>query len=420
MSSPYPSIPVAVDPATIDRAVERDLQKAHVDLMRHRETCLFAGVILRGKNIIDYSGNIKTALTNGRDKYYGYAFFKGLTIQEKRGVVMHENLHDALLHLHRDRDLRERNARLYNVAADYVINGMIKRMPRDFIDLPAKCFHDEKFNGWSARQVFLFLEQQQGGGGGGGEPGDGDGGGGDGAPQDSFDDHDYSAADVMSNDEVTKEAQEVRDALQQGSLVAGMRNANLPREIADLLVPKVDWREVLRDFVSDVCKGRDDLTMRRYNRRCLADDDYRPTMEAETIGEIVFAVDTSGSISPSDLTQVASELSALCAEMRPASVRVLWWDTTVHGSQVFLPEQYDSIAALLKPQGGGGTDVQCVSDYMVREALAPEALIVLTDGDFYRAPQWEVTCPTLWVLAGAYVKKDFVPPGNGKVVQVEQ
>ena len=419
--SPYAAVaPVAA--TAIDPSVERELHKAHSDLLKHKDTCLFAGVILRGKNIIDYSGNTRTAKCDGKNKYYGYEFFKGLSMVFKRGVIMHENLHDAFLHMHRDKDLRDRNFKLYNIAADYVINGMIKQMPRDFIDLPPMCFHDEKYNGWSARQVFADLEQQQQ------EQEDGEpcedgvptpgGNGGNGIPQDSFDEHDYEPTDEMSPEEQKDDIGDVRDTLQQGALIAGMRSANIPREISEVLLPKVDWREELRDFVSEACRGRDDLTYRRYNRRSLADDDYRPSYESETLGEIVFPVDVSGSISNDDLAQVAGELSALCTEMQPSAVRVLWWDTEVKGEQVFLPEHFDAIATLLKPCGGGGTDPNCIPKYLEANGIKPEAIVVMTDGEFYTDVNWTVSAPTLWVLAGQYAKKDFVPP-SGRVIQVE-
>lgn len=421
MTSIAPIASVAV--SDIDRSIERTLQKVHVDVMRHKDTCLFAGVIMRGKNVIDYSGKVRTACCNGKDKYYGYAFFKGLTVQEQRGVVMHENMHDAFLHMHRDKDLRDRNFKLYNIAADYVINGMIKRMPRDFIDLPSMCFHNEKYDGWSARQVFADLEkqqeQQEGEPCDEGVPTPGNGGGGNGIPEDSFDEHDYEPADGMEPGEAQGEAKEVRDALQQGALIAGMRSGNIPREITDALAPVVDWREELRDYVSDVCRGRDDMTYRRYNRRYLADDDYRPSMESEVVGEIVFSVDVSGSISNADLQQVAGELSSLCIELLPSSVRVLWWDTEVKGEQVFMPEHFDRIASLLKPCGGGGTEVSCVNKHMMDNNIKPDAVIVMTDGEFHRMDfEWSVPAPTLWVLAGRYQCKDFSPP-TGKVLRVE-
>jgi hypothetical protein len=42
---------------------------------------------------------------------------------------------------------------------------------------------------------------------------------------------------------------------------------------------------------------------------------------------------------------------AICGVCEPEKVRVLWWDTAVHGEQVFEGD-YANIAGLLKPLGG--------------------------------------------------------------------
>ena len=418
----------------IDHAVERELQKAHVDLMRHSSTCAFAGVILRGKNEVVYDGSVPTACTDGKNKRYGYEFFKALTLPEKRGVVMHENFHDALMHMTRDRDLRKESARLYNVAADYALNAIIMDIASKhpaFITLPKGCMYNPMFNGWSARQVYLYLrdqcesepQPQDGDGEGSGEPHAGATEVTDkktgakhniGAP---MDEHDYGRGDGLSDDEAADEEKEVREALQQGGIVAGMRGATLPRAIEDALLPKVDWREMLRDFVSEVCKGRDELTWRQYDRRRMACDMYVPSTESETVGELVLAIDTSGSISQDDLAAVASEVSKLCEEVEPSALRVVWWDTAVHGEQRFEPGDYSGIAHLLKPKGGGGTRVGCVSEYLSKLGSKPEAVIVFTDGYVEHNFTWNVGCPTLWILPERGGNSTFTPP-TGKVASM--
>jgi hypothetical protein len=39
-------------------------------------------------------------------------------------------------------------------------------------------------------------------------------------------------------------------------MLAGRMGAKLPRSITDLLEPKIDWREALRDFVTSTVKGQ--------------------------------------------------------------------------------------------------------------------------------------------------------------------
>ena len=77
--------------------------------------------------------------------------------------------------------------------------------------------------------------------------------------------------------------------------------AKVPRSISDLLEPKVDWRDEMRDFVTSSIKGKDEFTWRKLNKRQLANDILCPSVENETIGELVVSIDTSGSIGQKEL-----------------------------------------------------------------------------------------------------------------------
>jgi hypothetical protein len=183
------------------------------------------------------------------------------------------------------------------------------------------------------------------------------------------------------------------------------------------LIPKVDWKEVLRDFLMEVCVGRDSSTWRSANRKFMPFGVMLPSTESEVVGEVVLAIDTSGSISQSDLAAVAGEVSKLCDETQPDKVRVLWWDTHVHGEQVFEPDAYANIAHMLKPQGGGGTRVSCVSEYLSAHPRKTAAVIVFTEGWVEHSVTWQVAAPTLWVLPESHSNERFAPP-TGKVVSM--
>jgi predicted metal-dependent peptidase len=148
------------------------------------------------------------------------------------------------------------------------------------------------------------------------------------------------------------------------------------------------------------------------NKRHMANDIYLPSVENESIGEIVVAIDTSGSIGGAEITEFATELVSICDLCQPEVVRVLWWDTEVHGEQVF-KDNYSNIATLLKPMGGGGTHVSCVSDYVNKNKIKAECVLVFTDGYVESNIDWKITSPTLWMVTQ---RKDFVPPVGKKVM----
>jgi predicted metal-dependent peptidase len=202
----------------------------------------------------------------------------------------------------------------------------------------------------------------------------------------------------MTPEEVKELSDGIDKALREGGMLAGRMGGKMPRAIGELLEPKIDWRDALRDFVSSVMKGKDEFTWRRMNKRHMANDIYLPSMENETIGEVIVAIDTSGSIGSEELTEFATELASICDLVQPEGVRVLWWDTMVHGEQFFKPDNYGQIAQLLKPLGGGGTHVGSVAKYINEKKLNAEAVIVFTDGYVESPIEWNIVPPTLWMI----------------------
>ena len=380
--------------------LEDRLIKAKSALMRSKEFCLYSGVIMIGKSVV--KDDVPTAYTNGKDVIYGRAFGDKLSDMELNFLVMHETLHKALHQLTTFKKLWDEDATLCNAAADYVVNQMIVDADADkkLVTMIQGGLIDTKYRGWSTKEVFDDLKQQ-------GKSGKDFGG---------FDDHGWEEAETMSREEREALTKEVEQALRQGGLLAGKMGAKVPRDIEDLLTPKVNWREVMQEFVSAIAAGKDSASWRQYDRRWVSNGCYLPVSIAETVGKGVIAIDTSGSIGSREITEFATEVTSLCKSVMPEAVSVLWWDTNVHGVQEFAQGDYDNIARLLKPMGGGGTHVSCVNDFIAKENMRPEFVLVLTDGYVEDNIDWsEITCPTLWLVTQ---RKDFNPP-QGKVVEFD-
>tara|TARA_B110000967_G_scaffold192021_1_gene218243 strand:- start:441 stop:1379 length:939 start_codon:yes stop_codon:yes gene_type:complete len=290
-----------------------------------------------------------------------------------------------------------------NVCADYVVNDIIVSIgDTDFLKLPEGGLYDRKYHNWSVQEVYKDLkkkkdeekkdEQSLPTGLGKTQAETGDVGVGDLKP---LDEHDFGASKDMTIEEKKAVAKDIDDALREGQILAGKLGGKTPRSIDELLQPKVDWKAELREFISSSIKGNDEYTWRKFNKRLMANDIYMPSMENESIGELVVAIDTSGSIGTVELTEFATELVSICNTVTPEKIRVVWWDYDVHGEQSFNVDDYGNIAHLLKPKGGGGTRLSCVSDYIVKENIDAEAVVVFTDGYLESDVRWEVTTPTL-------------------------
>jgi len=382
------------------------IKKAHVALMKHPQTALYSGVMLMGTSEVVEDAKF-TAYTDGVNKKYGLKFLKSVDSNAKlRGLVLHENLHVALKHIPRGVDMWKKDSRIANISADYVVNGIIKDIDgkvaggvERIVELPDNAYQDDMFSNWSMREVFNHLmKNPPPEGNGGGEGGDGDV-------------HDFENCKDLTHEEAKAMSEVIDKALREGGILAGRMGATVPRAIADLLEPKIDWREVLREFVTSATRGSDETTWRRMNKRYLANDMYVAGYEAETMGEVTIAIDTSGSIGSAELTEFASELASICGVCCPERVRILWWDTQVHGEQIFETD-YADIATLLKPLGGGGTNVSCVSEYITKHKLNSECVIVFTDGYLEDNIKWNVTMPSLWLVTQ---NKSFEPPQGKKV-----
>jgi len=383
------------------------VKKAHVALMKHPQTALYSGVMLMGKSEVIEDAKF-TAYTDGVNKKYGLAFLRTIDTNPKlRGLILHENLHVALKHIPRGVDMWKKDSRIANISADYVVNQIIKDIDgtvgggdERIVELPDNAYQDDMFKNWSMREVFNYLISNP--------PPEGQGGSGQGGDGDI---HDFEGSSELTHEEAKEVNDAIDKALREGGILAGRMGATMPRAISDLLEPKVDWREVLREFITSSCRGSDELTWRKMNKRYLVNDMYLPSYETETLGEVTIAIDTSGSIGGAELTEFASELASICGVCSPERVRVLWWDTIVHGEQVFETD-YADIATLLKPLGGGGTRVSCVSEYITKNKLNSECVIIFTDGYLEDSISWEVATPTLWLVTQ---NKSFEPPRGIKV-----
>jgi len=376
---------------------EQRLSKNITAIMGNPKYVALAGVLMIGEKGI--KDDIPTACTDGKNDYYGRAFVDGLTDSEFRFLILHETYHKLFKHLTTWEHLYKDNAQLANMACDYVINLMIVDENRDgFATMPKDAqgnnigLLDDKFRNMDTAQVYKILkqDQEQNGSDTSNTPSEGAG----------LDEHDWEGAQEMSADEQRELAKEIDQAIRQGALTAGKVGSGGNRAIDQLLQPEVNWREVLREFITETCRGNDDSTWRQPSRRHLAMGMLRPSGITERVGELVIAIDTSGSIGQHELTKCLSEIKGVCDTVKPESVRILYWDTKVCSEEVYgdVPGACGSLEQLTqttKPQGGGGTRVQCVPDHIQANNINAQAVIVLTDG--YLGGDWGAwTMPLLW------------------------
>ena len=432
---------------------EQRVAKATMALDAHRKWVPFMAVGMIGQCYVVEDGVLphNTMATDGRDVWYCRSFVDSIRDSDLRFGILHERYHKALEHLTTWDYLTKIDPQCTNVSMDHVINLQIMDIDdgEGFVTLPLKadgtvmvCF-DVKYRGMDTLQIFNILREQEGddpdgpAGGGGdrldggdseddpdgpaGSGGDGpegddseDGPSGNGGGYGGFDDHDWEGARKLTTEEVKKLGTEIAEALREGSMAAGQLGGSGAEVGFDkMLEPQVDWREVLRDFISSTCSGNDFSTYARPNRRYMSTGVYMPSGISQRVDTLVLAIDTSGSVSQPEISLMLAEVKSICDIARPEKVTILYW-----GSNVVRREDYDDINMhtlidSTKPKDGGGTRVECVPDFMREHNIEAQAVVVFTDGYVYAGwGKWD--CPVLWTV----LDNKQCQPDIGKVCHV--
>ena len=341
----------------------------------------FFGVLALKLQLVEDTSQ-PTAWVNGVQMGYNPDWINELENAEVQGLVAHEVMHCVHKHVTRRNN---RKPGKWNDAADYVINGGLLETG---FKLPEGGLVDSQYDGMSTDHVYNLLPDK---------------------PEDepscewgeAKDGPDQSTSEKAALDQewtiATRQA--VTVAKQQGSMPG-----NLEQLIEGLLEPKVPWKEVLRNFMTQPKKN--DYTMTRPNRRFINDDLYLPSMYSEGLGTVVITVDTSGSISTKELQEFQSEINCILEDTQPEKVYILYCDTDVHKDIDEFTS--DDLPVELVMRGGGGTDFTAPYTWLEDQDLVPDCFIYFTDlyGD---CSANEPPCPVLWLST---TSKSDVPFGE--------
>jgi predicted metal-dependent peptidase len=409
---------------------EKRIELVHVSLMREKKFAFFAGLFMVGATTVTDSKI--TAGTNGRDAEYGREFVDSLTDKELAFLVMHENMHKCYRHLTIWKALDDIDRNITNAACDFVINVQLYDMDPEekFIAFPRskatgerEGLFDEQYRGMDTKQVFDILLKKKKEGGHGGRKVKGKGDGTNGQPVDMFDDeegnvgfdnHDWDGAKQLSEEDKKQLDREVEQAIRQGGIYAGKFGGNTPREIGELLNPKVDWKEVLQRFARSNIRDRDSISWRKAHRNFLWQDIILPSILGKRVKSLLLAMDTSGSVAGPLLTDFLSEMNGLVKSVGIDRLDIVYWDAEIQAHEIFTGGVKD-IVHRTSPKGGGGTDPDVVVDLIVEKQLKPDAIIMLSDGYMHtNKEKWAViTKPTLWCIIG---NDNYEVPNGQKLV----
>jgi predicted metal-dependent peptidase len=155
--------------------------------------------------------------------------------------------------------------------------------------------------------------------------------------------------------------------------------------------------------------ARNDYAWSRPNRRYLSQGLYLPGLHSDELGDIIIAVDTSGSVSSRELGLFAAEIDALLGAI-DCTATVVYHDIRVQKVETWTPADGPLVLA---PTGGGGTDHACVFEWLDSSDRTPSCVVCLTDLET-QFPTRPPAVPVLWAKVGDAA----VDPPFGRVVPI--
>lgn len=376
---------------------------------------------------------VGTAATDGKYMYFAPSFVDRISDSELDFIMMHEIMHVVLEHTYRTFD---RDPEGFNIACDIVVNSnILKAMDMDVSAITLKNFSESMHrtpNGeegykYTAEEVYEMLKKKYGysqnidWNWSDDEDGDSD------SKSDSksksgsnkstsksangrttikgqpIDNHNLWGS---REDEAEKETEEWRqkvakvvDTLMSGNASgAGSIPGFAERMVNELKNPQTDWRVVLNDFIQIEIN---DYTLAPPDKRFTDSGFFLPDFnDADcSVKDLLFMVDTSGSMSQKQLTDAFSEIQGAISQFNG---KIQGW-LGFFDAQVVEPIPFSSEDEfkLIKAIGGGGTNFHCIFEYIDEKMSDKDiaCVIIITDG-YARYPDEEATrgVPVLWVI----------------------
>lgn len=331
---------------------------------------------------------IPTACTDGKNIYYNPLFFEKLTEGQRNYILMHEIFHVILMHPYRGNG---KNPRVWNTACDMVVNYMCDKMESYFkliVKIPYEQPDEgifshimdteiveniysrllkeyEKNNGASKLIINSYRSVIEG------------------RYKYNIDvELDIDASDDLiftldENDEIF-----MKEIIREAALKAqgGDGSYFVPEQVYELTESKtIKWQKLLKDMLqTDVS---DDVSYttpeRKYIHMDLILPGHGPT--DDKLEEIWAFVDSSGSISKDELSQFLTQLHRIVKEFG-CITNICYWDTEVTDTYLKIKTEKDILKCT--PKHSGGTDINCVYEWIRDNKVKPDVMLILTDGYF--------------------------------------
>ena len=381
--------------------IEQSISRLKIDLVRKRP---FYGVILMKLNEIKESSSTYIMSTDGSSIYYNKKYMENLNEAERNFYLLHQLYHCIFMHPSR---MINKDIKIANIAADFLVNYYIDIEKNEFkkagiiISVPKDAYmiKDEKYklelNKLSFEQLYEKIYNQKENKISA-------------TPQqitknNNSNGNNSSTLNIYGNNidlnkiksdlilpkNIEKTSSNMRRIIQEsiitskvyGSKLIGDMPGSLIRRITELIGTRVPWYKYLRRYLSNIMQDDNSFDTPDKNhiyRKMILPGPYE---DENYIEDILFLIDTSGSISEEDLNNFLFQAYNICKDFE-ANGKVIFFDSIVQDVFDINKENLNKLPLY----GGEGTDVNVALKYVKDKKLKYSCILVLTDG-YFNSPQ---------------------------------
>lgn len=230
-----------------------------------------------------------------------------------------------------------------------------------------------------------------------------------------IEDNDIEDSDISLKDIWDKHLADACESISIRDAITGRGTIPLlaERMWEEMRKPQTDLRTILNDFVQEeICDYSFAPPDRRFDESPFFLPDFNE--KDETVEDVLFMIDASGSMSNKDITAAYCEIKGAIEQFNG---KLKGW-LGFFDAEVIEPIPFENVEefSVIRPKGGGGTDFEIIFEYVMEhmQDKLPASIIILTDG-FAPFPQEKLAggIPVLWLL-----NNEKVNPPWGKVSRI--
>jgi len=311
--------------------------------------------------------DIQAFKSDGKKLEYNSDFIASSEIGELEFILANGAMHSALAHENRKSN---RSGWLWQMATDFAINDMLVE---NGMDIPDGAQYRVRFSGMYAEEIYAELKDDM-------------------LREDDnleYEADDSDDVEKQDNDELQDEIpqtkEELQDEILQEQLLAEeaislleseFKKGDAPSDIQRFFkldfLGKIDWRDELKSAIERFHK--DDYTLLPPNKKFLHLGIYLPSNVSQTFN-LVIAIDSSGSIDDTLLSQFLSEVNFLMSLIQNYKIELIICDEKIKSHKTF----YSGESLECDVIGGAGTDFRPVFKMIEEEFDDTKLLLYFTD-----------------------------------------